>query len=166
MEKPSRGRLRVCLISFWACTFGCSNAAPKVLPVSYAVRTDASGLAERIHLKDSSAWRFRWVEIPRVSGEQRIGPTDSRLLVLATPKVSTLPIKVDSTSKVLGDIELPVNVADSLLPNKFRMLGRRDSTHWNLRDTVRSAPFLPMSWYGEGVALWMGRSILMEFDSH
>ena len=106
------------------------------------------------------------MEIPRVPGQQRVGPTDSRLFVYATQKDSSIPIRAEDPSKSYGEFEIPLDVADSLLPDKFRMLGHRDSTHWILRDTLRPAPFLPMSWYSEGVALRMGRSILMEFDSH
>ena len=145
---------------------GCRNPAPKVLSVSNSVRTDPAGLAERIQLQDSSSWHFRWIEIPRVPGDQRIGPTDSRILILASRRDSTLQMDADSGSKVHGEIDIPSKVADSLLPYDLWVMGHSDSGQWVVRDTLRRVPFTPMAWYGEGVAVRIGRSLLIEFDSH
>ncbi len=155
-----------CLAPLIAFLAGCQGAVPKVTSASYSVRTDASGLAEKIHIQDTTGWNFRWVEIPRVASPQRIGPTDSRLLVFAARKDSKTPRTLDDQSNFYGEFGIPLEIADSLLPLSVRNAGKRDSPNFLIRDTLRRPPFRPMAWYGEGVAIHIGRYLLMEFDSH
>lgn|GEM_PF-6629019 len=147
-------------IWFW----GCLGSPPKRATPSYAARTDFSGLADRIRIGDSASWNFRWIEFPRARGESGLGPTDTRLVVLATRKDSTTGN--DDSDETTGEIDLPVKIADSLLPPEIVSLGRMDSAAWAVRGTTTRSPFEPKSWYGSGPAIRMGRSILMEFDSH
>ncbi len=106
------------------------------------------------------------MEIPRVPGPQRIGPTDSRLLILARRNDSIIPAASDDTSKSYGDFEIPLAIADSLFPSTLQKIGKRDSINFVIRDTMRRAAFQPMSLYGKGGAIHIGQYLIMEFYSH
>jgi hypothetical protein len=166
----ARYRSLTSIIAIGASLLGACNqrqpeAKPPQDPIVAETHEDSTGLGAKLILP-SPLTAVRWAEIPR-SNPRGIGPTDTRLFVLARFAEADWPL----WEKALGDsirrsvFRVPKDVGDGLFPPALRSLCPLDSNGYAVPDPYYRPAALARSLYEANAAARLGGYILMEFAS-
>jgi len=133
---------------------GCGSERPPAAPETLRVHRDTAGLGQVLRLGPTRGWTFRWAGVP-LSDPQGLGPTD---LVVAAWAVPSVGVAAGSDSTVL---DLPVALADSLLPEALRKTGAVDAQRWSRRCPRVDCPWKSTTWYDEPTCAALGEGVVV-----
>jgi hypothetical protein len=156
-----------------AWTAGCdkerADKETKAAPMTYKVRLDSAGLAEKLNLPAPAA-SVRWIVtpvVPGAGGPRDIGPTDTRLFALIGIAEKDWTVWMDSLGKPKGrsDHHLSAALADSLLPAELLARTPLDSVGRKIEGPYYDPSKIAKIWYDGVVAARIGDFLFLEFTS-
>ncbi|MDB5105357.1 MAG: hypothetical protein JWP91_3046 [Fibrobacteres bacterium] len=129
------------------------------------IHEDTAGLGSKMRLP-APAVSVRWAEIPR-SNPRGIGPTDTRLFVLAEVTDQDRPKWIEAFGEPIrrSGFHLPPDVAERLLPPELLAQCPLDSSGRAVPGTLYRPSALAAATYEGAVAAGLGNHLILEFLS-